>query len=125
MNENKNKINSFKDLKVWQKSHVLVLEVYKITQGFPRNEEFGLTSQIRRAAVSIPSNIAEGFKRKSTKDSLHFYNIAEGSLEEVRYQLILARDLGYIDSEKYDELELIADEVSRMLCGWIKSQKGV
>lgn len=78
-------IQSFKQIKVWQKSHQLVLIMYKLTANYPKNEEFGLVSQLRRCAVSIPSNIAEGFKRKGAKDSDHFYNISEGSLEELKY----------------------------------------
>lgn len=116
-------IRSFKDLLVWQKSHLLTLEIYTITKTFPRSEEYGLVNQIKRAAVSVPSNIAEGFKRKSKKDSCHFYNIAEASLEEIRYQLILASDLHYINQSKYDRLESIAEEVSKLLNGWIKTQK--
>jgi len=89
-------IKNLTEIIAWQKAHELVLEIYKITNDFPKIEDYCLTSQIRRAAISIPSNIAEGFKRKSTRDSVHFYNIADGSLEEVKYQLILARDLKYI-----------------------------
>jgi four helix bundle protein len=79
-----------------EKSHELVLEVYKLTEKYPKQEIFGLTSQSRRCGASIPSNIAEGFRRRTVNDSLHFYNISQGSLEELRYQMILARDLGYI-----------------------------
>lgn len=116
------KIVSFQNILVWQKAHKLVLEIYKASDCFPKCEMFGLTSQIRRATVSVASNIAEGFKRGSKKDSLHFYNMAEGSLEESKYQLILSRDLGYIDQENYNELIELAEEVGRMLCGWRKSQ---
>ena len=117
------KIDSFRDLIVWQKAHQLVLSIYKNSDCFPHCEEFGLKSQWRRAGVSVPSNIAEGFKRKSKNDSLHFYNIAEGSLEEVKYQLLLARDLKYLDDTVYAEIFQLADEVSKLLHGWIKSQK--
>lgn len=79
--------------------------------------------QLRRAAVSIASNIAEGFKRKGHKDSLHFYNIAQGSLEEVKYQLFLAKDLHYITPQAYAEIADLADETGRILDGWIKSQR--
>lgn len=116
-------IKSFRDLVVWQKSHQLTLEIYRITTEFPKKEEFGLSSQSRRSSISIPSNIAEGFKRRSKKDSCHFYNIAEGSLEELGYQLLLARDLEYISINDYEKLEMLASEVSKLLCGWIKSQK--
>ena len=118
-----NKIITFKDLLVWQKSHQLTLEVYKIVATFPRYEEFGLSSQLRRCSSSAPSNIAEGFKKQSTKESLHFYNIAECTIEELKYQLILSRDLGYISENKYNELNNLAEEVSRLLYGWIKSHK--
>lgn len=118
-----NKIITFKDLLVWQKSHHLTLEVYKVVATFPKYEEFGLSSQLRRCSSSAPSNIAEGFKKQSTKESLHYYNIAECTIEELKYQLILAKDLGYITKEKYEKLNNLAEEVSRLLCGWIKSHK--
>lgn len=117
------KIVTFKDLIVWQKSHQLTLETYKIVAVFPRYEEFGLSSQMRRCSSSVPSNIAEGFKKKTNKDSVHFYNISECSLEELKYQLILARDLEYIAKKQYEELNDLAEEVSRLLHGWIKSHK--
>ena len=82
---------SFKDLIVWQKAHQWVLEIYHFTNSFPSGEQFGLTSQLRRAAISIPANIAEGFKRKGNPDKARFYNIAQGSIEECRYYLILAK----------------------------------
>ena len=116
-------IKSFKDLVVWERAHALTLKVYEVTNTYPRSEEFGLKSQSRRSSASVPSTIAEGFKRKSNKDSCHFYNIAEGSLEELRYHLILAKDLGYINQAKYNELEQSAEEVSKLLHGWIKTQK--
>lgn len=114
-------IQDFTDLKVWQKSHKFVLEIYKITKGFPSEEKFGLISQMRRAAVSIPSNIAEGFKKRGKKDKANFYNIAQGSLEEVRYYLILSRDLGYLKSDISFQSD--ANEISRMLHGLIESLK--
>jgi four helix bundle protein len=88
---------TFEDLIVWQKAHQFVLSVYRLTDGFPKSELYGLTSQLRRAAVSIPANIAEGFKKKGKADKARFMNIAQGSLEECRYYLILARDLKYGD----------------------------
>ncbi|MBV9211931.1 MAG: four helix bundle protein [Acidobacteria bacterium] len=103
---------SFRDLIVWQKAHLFVLCVYRYTDRFPRREIYGLTSQFRRAAVSIPANIAEGFKKKGRTDKARFMNIAQGSLEECRYYLILSNDLGYGDSQ---ELILELDEVSRLL----------
>jgi len=116
------KISTFQDLKVWQKSHQLTLQIYKITEKFPKIEIYGLANQIRRAAVSVASNIVEGFERRGTKDGLHFYNIADGSLEEVKYQLLLAKDLDYINGESYEEVVNLAEEVSKMLNSWIKSQ---
>lgn len=106
---------SFKDLVVWQKAHQLVLEVYRFTQSFPSEERFGLTSQLRRAAVSVPANIAEGFPKRSANDKVRFFNIAQGSLEEVHYYLILAKDLGYGDNAQLLEM---CDEVGRLLNGY-------
>ena len=91
------------NLIVWQKSHELTLKIYQITQSFPKDELFGLTSQIRRASISIPSNIVEGKARGSNKDFKRFLLIARGSLEELKYQLLLARDLKYVDELKYKE----------------------
>ncbi len=103
---------SFEDLIVWQKAHAWVLQVYRMSETFPAKENYALTSQLRRAAMSVPANIAEGFKKRGTRDKLRFFNIAQGSLEESRYFLILARDLGYADTrEAYANLE----EVSRLL----------
>lgn len=103
---------SFRDLVVWQKVHKFVLAVYKQTESFPKTEMFGLTSQLRRASVSIAANIVEGYKKKSKLDKLRFLNISQGSLEETRYYLILVNDLKYIDSS---ELMLQLEEVSKML----------
>jgi four helix bundle protein len=103
---------SFKDLFVWQKAHELVIEVYKMTKLFPNEEKFGLVSQMRRAAVSIPANIAEGFAKKSVKDKRNFYNIAQGSLEELKYYAILSEDLGYV---KDDGLMSGTEEVGKLL----------
>jgi four helix bundle protein len=86
---------SFRDLLVWRKAHELVLAVYRLTESFPEREKFGLSHQMRRAAVSVPANIAEGFGKRSQAEKARFLNIAEGSLEECRYYLILAQDLGY------------------------------
>lgn len=100
----------------------MTLLIYYITADFPRSEEFSLSSQMRRCAYSVPSNIAEGFKRKSCKDSCHFYNIGEGSLEELKYQSLLAKDLGYVSLESFKEIEILAEEVGKLLNGWLKSQ---
>jgi four helix bundle protein len=112
-------IEHFQQLHAWQEAHKLVLAIYKVTQGFPSEERFGLVSQMRRAAVSVPANIAEGFKRRGIQEKIRFYNIAEGSLEEVKYFLILAKDLSYIPSN--DELLLQAETVGRILNGLIAS----
>ncbi len=103
---------SFQDLIVWQKAHQFVLSVYRFTEDFPKAETYGMTSQLRRAAVSIPANIAEGFKKKGKPDKVRFLNIAQGSLEECRYYLILARDLGYGETQA---LMPQLEEVSKLL----------
>jgi four helix bundle protein len=108
----------FEDLEVWQKAHRWVLEIYKFTELFPKHEMFGLTSQLRRAAVSVPANIAEGFKKQGKADKVRFYNIAQGSLEECRYYLILSHDLNYGDST---ELNHQLDEISRMLDAYMRA----
>ena len=110
-------IKTFWDLQVWQKAHQLVLVVYKITGSFPTQETYGLVSQLRRAALSVASNIVEGFKRRSVRDSIHFYNMADASLEEVKYQLLVARDLNYINKQVYEATIELAEEVSKMLRG--------
>ena len=102
----------FEELSVWQKSHQLVLRVYKMTGGFPQSETFGLAVQMRRAAVSVPANIAEGFKRRGRADKARILNIAQASLEELRYYFILAKDLGYVAA---DGENAATDEVARML----------
>jgi four helix bundle protein len=112
-------IKHFRQLDAWQEAHRLVLAVYTTTRGFPSEEKFGLVSQMRRAAVSIPANIAEGFKRRGIQDKIRFYNIAEGSLEEVKYFLLLAKDLDYISSN--EELFAQAETVGRLLNGLLAS----
>ena len=113
------KILHFRQLEVWQESHKLVLMVYKVTKGFPGGERFGLVPQMRRAAVSIPANIAEGFKRRGIQDKIRFYNVAEGSLEELKYFFILSKDLDYIPSN--DDLLAQSETVGRLLNGLITS----
>ena len=102
----------FTDLIVWQKAHQFVLKVYKLTKEFPKDERFGLTSQFRRSAVSIPANIAEGYRKKGSRDKVRFFNIAEGSLEECKYYLILTKDLGYAEVKEESDL---SEEVSKLL----------
>jgi len=103
---------SFQDLLVWRKAHELVLAVYTLTVAFPKPETYGLSLQVRRSAVSVPANIAEGFRRRSRPEKARFLNMAESSLEETRYFLILARDLGYGDTT---QLMTALEEVSRLL----------
>ena len=109
---------SFEDLLVWQKAHSFVLTIYRLTGLFPKHEMFGLISQFRRATVSVPANIAEGFRRRGTSDKARFFNIAQSSLEECRYYLILTRDLEYADIQ--DANHLIQD-VSKLLEAYSKS----
>ena len=114
-------LKNYKELKVWQKSYQLCLEVYRVTVEFPKDEKFGLTSQIRRAVVSVPSNIAEGYGRKTTPDYIKSLYIAYGSNCELETQIMLSGDLGYIDSTV---MKIIIDqihEVERMLKALIKS----
>jgi len=111
-------IHNFWDLEVWKRSHQLVLRIYEVTKRFPAHEKFGLTSQIRRAAVSIPANIAEGFRKRGKKDKANYYNIAHASLEEVRYYLLFAKDLEYLRNVK-DEWK-ITEEISKMLTALAK-----
>jgi four helix bundle protein len=106
------KAKTFQDLLVWQKAHSFVLGVYPYARSFPKDETYALGSQFRRAAVSIAANIAEGFRKRSDKDKLKFYNISQGSLEECRYYLLLANDLGYGTNR---ELMQLLEETSRLL----------
>jgi four helix bundle protein len=112
-------IERFEQLEVWQVAHRLVLRVYQATKALPADQKFGLVSQMQRAAVSVPANIAEGFKRRGRQDKVHFYNIAQASLEELRHYVILCRDLGY--KVEHESLAADADRVSRMLHGLIES----
>ena len=112
MEMERSRAKTFRDLVVWRKAHEFVLTVYRFTAAFPRNETYGLAAQMRRAAVSIPANIAEGFGKRGKPDKARFMNIAEGSLEESRYYLILAEDLGYGPT---GHLTNSLEEVSRLL----------
>ena len=116
-------IRSFKELEVWQEAHRLVMVAYQATEKFPRREQFGLTIQFRRAAVSIPANIAEGFGRRSTKEFLQSLAIANGSLEEARYYSHLARELNYIPQQDHETLENQCGVVARLLSGLTRSLK--
>ena len=112
--------NQFQNIGAWQKAHEFVLLVYRATKSFPDMEKFGLCSQFQRAAISIPANIAEGYKKLSRTDKLRFYNIAQGSLEECRYYIILSKDLGYINEESYDQLTISIEETSKLLNAYCK-----
>lgn len=109
---------TFRDLIVWQKAHALALGVYKLTATFPKNEVYGLTAQMRTAAVSVPANVVEGFRRSSRPDKARMLNVAQGSLEELRYYLILTEDLGLGDPST---LMAQLEEVSRLLDAYRKS----
>jgi four helix bundle protein len=111
-----NPSQSFRDVLVWQKAHAFTLTVYRATETFPQPEIFALTSQLRRAAASIPANFVEGFRKRTTPDKLRYYNIAQGSADECLYHLILAHDLGYTDTQP---LQADLEEVSRLLQGYI------
>lgn len=114
----KNRAKTFKDLIVWQKAHEFVLSIYRLTSGYPKSELYGLTQQLRRAAVSIAANIAEGFKKRSKLDKARFMNMAQGSLEECRYYLILTTDLGYGDTTS---IALQVEEISKLLDAYIRA----
>jgi four helix bundle protein len=109
---------TFEDLVVWQKAHQFVLAVYRVSRAFPRSETYGLSSQFRRAAVSVAANIAEGFRKRGKADKIRFLNIAQGSLEESRYYLIVARDLDYGDLA---ELRPLLEEVSKLLEAYLRA----
>ncbi len=113
-------MRDFKQLKVWQKAHQLVLNVYRHTRGFPQDERFGLTAHLLKSAVSVPSNIAEGCGRESDRELARFLSIAAGSASETEYQLILARDLAYLDPEHHQVLDAQINEVKRMLNAFIQ-----
>lgn len=120
MNQEARKIKSFTDLYAWKEAHNLVLCIYQVTKIFPKEEQFGLINQIRRAIVSVTSNIAEGFSRSSYKEKSQFYSIALGSLTEVQNQLLIARDLEYISKEKFTEFATNTVIVNKLLNGLIK-----
>jgi four helix bundle protein len=111
----------FEDLLVWRKAHALVLTVYRVSRRFPQEERYGLTHQLRRCAASVPANIAEAFKKRSNADKARVLNIAQSSLEETRYFLILARDLEYVAS---DEALSLLEEVSRMMDSYTRKILG-
>jgi four helix bundle protein len=118
MSSERSPARSFRDLVVWQKAHAFVLGVYRYTESFPEREKYGLSHQLRRAAVSIPANIAEGFGKRSPPEKARFLNIAEGSVEECRYYLILSQDLGYGQSES---LMSALEETSKLLNAYARA----
>jgi four helix bundle protein len=120
---NNNKIKSFTDLIAWQEGHKLVLLIYKITKSFPKAELYSLTDQIQRAAISITSNIAEGFGRQSYREKIQFYYMAQGSLTEVKNQIIIARDIGYLKDELYQQIYNQANSAHMLLQGLITKSK--
>ena len=118
-----NKYKTVEEVPVWQKAHELALNVYKITKNFPHSETYGLTSQLRRSASSVPANIAEDFYRNSTKELLQFLYNARGSLGETSYHIRLSKDLKYIKDQESSFLKEYCDVVGKQLNGWIKSLK--
>ena len=116
-------MTTFRNLNVYIKSKELVKKIYELLKKFPREEQYALCDQLRRAVISIPSNIAEGSGRNSQKDQAHFYNIAYGSLMEVFSQLDVAFDLGYISLEEFEQMELLINEDAKMLSGLITKRK--
>ena len=117
----KEKVKTFRDLKVWRKAHELVLEIYKITKTFPEEEKFGVVSQLRRAAISIATNIVEGHKRRTKKEFLYFLNLAEASLEETKYLIFLSEALGYLSQPNGLLLNRCCEEIGRMLYAFQKN----
>lgn len=123
MNEKNIKIKEFTDLKVWQEGHKLVVSIYKATRSFPREEIYSLVDQIRRATTSVTSNIAEGFGRQTYKEKVQFYYLAQGSLTEVENQLMIAKDVGYLQHPDFNELIQQATLTHKLLNGLIKKSK--
>jgi len=123
MQTRREKIKSFHQLEVWQKAHLLVLEIYRHTDCFPQKEVFCLVSQLRRAAISVSSNLAEGFGRASNKEKARFYNISSSSIAEIQNQLLIARDLGYISEADFQILANKTVEIYKMVNSLIRSVK--
>ncbi|MFQ5753200.1 MAG: four helix bundle protein [bacterium] len=117
------KIIYFTDLNAWREAHKLALMVYKITTNFPKEELFGLVSQMRRSAVSITSNIAEGFSRQSYKEKVKFYAVAQGSLTELQNQLLVSKDVGYLPADEYEKISQQTIVVHKLINGLIKSSR--
>ncbi|HEY5600643.1 MAG TPA: four helix bundle protein [Patescibacteria group bacterium] len=120
---NNTKIRSFTDLNVWQEGHKLVLMIYKATKRFPKEETYSLIDQLRRSATSITSNIAEGFGRQGYKEKIHFYYLSQGSLTELKNQLLIAKDIKYLNNSEFNELAQQANLVHKLLQGLITKSK--
>jgi len=123
MSTNKKKIESFTDLHAWREGHALVVSVYETTKRFPREETYSLVDQMRRAATSITSNIAEGFGRHTSRERIQFYYIAQGSLTELKNQLIIAKDVGYLKQQQFMALADQANTAHRLLQGLLSKTK--
>ncbi len=123
MTMNNKRIQTFTDLIVWKEGHKLVIQVYKVTKNFPAEEIYGITSQIRRASVSVTSNIAEGFSRKNYKEKIQFYYVASASLSEVKNQLLISRDVGYLQVEECNKLVEQIDSAHKLLNRFISTTK--
>jgi four helix bundle protein len=123
MNNESSKIKSFTDLNAWKEGHILVLMIYDITKTFPKEEMFGIVSQMRRCAVSITSNIAEGFSRQSYKEKVQFYSMAQGSLTELQNQLLIAKDVKFTYKDEFKNTANQAVKVHKIINGLIKSSK--
>ena len=119
--EQSSKTKSFQDLLVWKKSHNVVIEIYKKTKKFPKEELYGITSQMRRSAVSVPANIAEGYRKKSKAEKIHFFEISLCSLQELRYYIILCKDLNYFDSIDFENLNSEINEIGKMITAYINA----
>jgi len=123
--ENKEKIKSFTDLNAWKEAHALALMIYKATKSFPKDEIFGLISQLRRCVISITSNIAEGFSRNTYKDKIQFYCISQGSVTELQSQILIAKDVGYLPKEDFDKIANQSVTVNKLINGLIRKSKEI
>ena len=118
-------IRDFKDIIAWQKAHALAVQIYRVSTDFPKSEQFGLTNQVRRAAVSVASNIAEGFGRRTAADRLRFYDMARGSLHEAQAQILIAKDIEFLSDDGYTKLEAMGIECHKLLTGLINKTKSL
>ncbi|MDO8551989.1 MAG: four helix bundle protein [bacterium] len=120
MQEQKTKIQNFTDLDAWKAGHALAVSVYQLTKKFPKDELFGITNQMRRAAVSVTSNIAEGFSRSFPKEKTQFYSIAKGSLTELESQMLISRDVGLISAREFSDVEQQIRQTNKLLTGLLR-----